>query len=81
MVGVVNGRGQGVRFCCLSFSVDYVFIVFDILPKTMGALCCCGKSDELSSRKISQHSTMEPLLRESEREAVSAILKFLDSGV
>ena len=26
------------------------------------------------------HSTMEPLLRDSEKEAVSAILKFLDSG-
>lgn len=44
----------------------------------MGA-CCCGMQ---SSRAhiVSSGTTTEPLLKETEREAVTAILKFLDSG-
>ena len=67
-----EGRGQGL----FVLAVDVLLVV--CILKAMGN-CCCGVQDERSSRKIS-HSTMEPLLRESEREAVSAILKFLDSG-
>ena len=44
----------------------------------MGACCCSGQSprDHLSA----SGTTTEPLLKESEREAVSAILRFIDSG-
>ena len=44
----------------------------------MGACCCAGQSprDHLST----SGTTTEPLLKESEREAVSAILRFIDSG-
>lgn len=38
--------------------------------------CCCGLQGHGTHLT---HSTTEPLLRDSEREAVSAILKFLDS--
>ena len=40
--------------------------------------CCCGLQGHGTHLA---HSTTEPLLRDSEREAVSAILKFLDSGL
>ena len=44
----------------------------------MGSCCCSGQSprDHLST----SGTTTEPLLKESEREAVSAILRFIDSG-
>lgn len=66
----------------------------DSHTEKMGALCCCaggpdayvgggrkGASNRISLRTRSRMvGTREPLLKESEREAVSNLLRFLEQG-
>lgn len=50
----------------------------------MGASCCAGQAPSRRRRgrsaRIERSSTREPLLRDSEREAVSNLLKYLEQG-
>ena len=45
--------------------------------------CCCGLQGNRTRSYMSatRRGTTEPLLKDTEREAVNAILKFLDSGI
>lgn len=51
----------------------------------MGALNCCGGGQSKRRRggrsRMVHSATTEPLLRESEREAVSSLLKYLEEGI
>lgn len=50
----------------------------------MGATCCGGdrtRGRKGRTSKIVHSATTEPLLRESEREAVSNLLKYLEEGI
>ena len=49
----------------------------------MGALNCCGRGGRKPRRgrsRLVHSTTTEPLLRESEREAVSSLLRYLEEG-
>lgn len=48
----------------------------------MGASCCGGggRVRRKARSRIVHSATTEPLLRESEREAVSNLLKYLEEG-
>ena len=48
----------------------------------MGASCCGGgQGRRRRMRNKMVHSAAEPLLRESEREAVSSLLRYLEEGI
>lgn len=77
MAVITRRRGRNI--------ILYVLLLvhaFVNCSQEMGA-CCCGLQSSTRAHIAGAYGggTTEPLLKETEREAVNAILKFLDSGM